>query len=143
MKYILTRIKETPSKKFFVYIIVYLVAGVIMNEIGKYAEIARFENWWQIITCYVFYMIPISILVSKHSFFNQYCYGLLAMGLLEFSGYALQTSYVYPNNILIQWFGLYTFALVMTLFFALYFPLGNNLVGYIFKNLFKEKRQLS
>ncbi|CAM3312922.1 hypothetical protein [Aequorivita lipolytica] len=142
MKFLINRFQETSLKKLLVYILVYAIAGTVMNEFGKYAEIARFENWWQIITCYVLYMVPISILISKHSFFNQYCYGLLAMGLLEFSGYTLQTSYVYPDNIILQWFGPYNLALGMTLFFALYFPLGNILVDYIFQNIFKEKKLL-
>jgi len=77
-------------------------------------------------------MISISILLRGYSFFTQYSYGLVAMGFLEFGGYALKTSYIYQNNILDQLFGPHTFALGMALFFTLYFPLGNRLFDSIY-----------
>ena len=107
-----------------------------MNYIGITFEIARFENWWQVVTCYGLYMIPVSVWLLGKPVFRQYAYGLVAMGLLEFSGYALHTSYVYPNNILVEWFSPYTFALVMAMFFAAYFPIGNWAVERIHDRLF-------
>jgi len=141
---------ETITEKFrkisfievCIYSILYLVTGFIMNSIGIYFEIVRFEHWWQIITCYALYMVPVSILIKEYSFFNQYCYGLLAIGILEFSGYTFQTSYVYPNNILSQLFTPYNVTLAMTLFFAVYFPLGNMLVSYICKKFTPQKKLL-
>ena len=94
-------------------------------------EITKFTFWRQIITCYGLNMIPISILLRGYPFFTQYAYGLMAVGFLEFGGYALNTSYIYPNNILYHWFGAYTFDLDMALFFALYFWLGNYVVDKI------------
>lgn len=122
---------KIESSKWLVYIIIYFIWGMGMNTFGEWAEIAKFTHWWQVITCYIIYMVPLSIFLTQFSYFNQYAYGLIAMGLLEFSGYALETSYVYPNNLLINWFGPYTFALIMTLFFATYFPLGNYVVNWI------------
>lgn len=139
INHLFKKITSVEKNVLYIYIIVYFIWGVLMNAFGSYAEIAKFTFWWQIISCYILYMIPISLLLREYSFFNQYCYGLLAMGVLEFGGYALQTSYVYPNNILIQLFGPYTFALGMTLFFALYFPLGNMLVNTLFIKLFTQK----
>lgn len=77
-------------------------------------------------------MVPISLLLRNLPFHMQYAYGLVAMGLLEFGGYALQTSYAYPGNLLDQFFGVRNFALGMALFFALYFPLGNWAVQKIY-----------
>ena len=131
--------KSLSGSKLLLYVIIYFLWGLGMNFFGQYAEIAKFTHWWQIITCYILYMVPVSVLLRDYSFFNQYCYGLLAMGLLEFAGYALETSYVYPDNILVQYFGEYTFALIMTLFFALYFPLGNKLIDFLHKHLFQKK----
>ena len=132
-------LRQVPKKKLLIYIIVYLLWGITMNWVGQELEIAKFENWWQIITCYILYMIPVSIVLSKYSFINQYCYGLFFMGILEFGGYALESSYVYPNNFLIEWFEPHTFALVMTLFFATYFPLGNWVVNRIYcRFIFKK-----
>lgn len=114
-----------------VYILVYFTFGMIMNHFGMLVEIARFTYWWQVITCYILYMIPISLLLRGLPFHRQYAYGLIAMGVLEFLGYALHTSYAYPNNLLDKFFDVRNFSLGMAMFFALYFPLGNLLVGKI------------
>lgn len=118
------------------YILVYFLWGLAMNWIGAQVEIARFTFWWQVITCYILYMVPVSLLLRGLPFHTQYAYGLIAMGLLEFGGYALQTSYAYPNNILDQFFNIRNFSLAMSLFFALYFPLGNWGVGKIYTSVF-------
>lgn len=102
-----------------------------MNWVGQWLEIAKFTYWWQVITCYIFYMVPISLILRGMPFFQQYAYGLVAMGLLEFGGYALETSYAYPNNLLDIAFNERNFSLAMALFFGLYFPLGNALVAKI------------
>ncbi|WP_378182118.1 hypothetical protein [Aquimarina sp. SS2-1] len=134
---ILITLKQTPKTVVLTYIIIYFIWGLGMNAFGTEMEIARFANWWQIITCYILYMVPISILLKDYNFFNQYAYGLVAMGILEFLGYWLQTSYVYPNNILDQLFNPQNFSLGMALFFALYFPAGNWLVDKTHNILFK------
>ena len=108
-----------------------------MNWVGQQLEIARFTFWWQVITCYIAYMVPISLLLRGLPFHQQYAYGLIAMALLEFGGYALETSYAYPDNVLDQFFNERNFSLGMALFFGLYFPLGNALVAKIYHVLFK------
>ena len=136
---VINKLKETPPKKILVYILLYFSFGMLMNTFGNAAEIAKFTYWWQVIICYILFMIPVSLLLRGYSFFTQYAYGLVAMGFLEFGGYVLRTSYVFPNNILDQWFGPHTFALGMALFFALYFPLGNLLVDKIHTLIFTKK----
>ena len=132
-------LRQTPKTLWATYIIIYFLWGLGMNEFGKQVEIARFTYWWQVITCYIFYMVPISILLKKYKFFDQYAYGLVAMGILEFMGYWLRSSYAYPNNILDQFFSPQNFALGMALFFALYFPAGNWLVSKVYNIIFKKK----
>lgn len=122
------------------YCIIYFSWGMVMNWVGQELEIAKFTYWWQVITCYIFYMVPISLLLRGLPFYQQYAYGLVAMGLLEFGGYALKTSYAYPNSILDQLFSPQNFSLGMALFFALYFPLGNSFVGWVFKKLLAKQR---
>ncbi|MEN1783785.1 MAG: hypothetical protein AAGF77_01490 [Bacteroidota bacterium] len=124
---------QVDIKLWVTYCITYFVWGLGMNWIGQLLEIAQFTYWWQVITCYVLYMVPISLLLKDMPFQLQYAYGLIAMGLLEFLGYTFQTSYAYPNNILDQLFGIRNFSLGMALFFALYFPLGNTLVGALYR----------
>ncbi len=131
-------LKTTPKTLILIYIIIYFFWGLGMNRFGAEMEIARFTFWWQVITCYILYMVPISILLREYNFFNQYAYGLVAMGILEFLGYWLQTSYVYDNNILDQFFNPQNFSLGMALFFALYFPAGNWLVTKVHRLIFKK-----
>ncbi len=119
-----------------IYCVVYFLWGLGMNWFGAQMEIAKFTYWWQIITCYILYMVPISLLLRKLPFHMQYAYGLIAMCVLEFLGYALETSYAYPNNLLDQWFNVRNFSLGMALFFAVYFPLGNWAVQKIYDALF-------
>jgi len=132
----LQTLKSTPKTLLLTYIVIYFFWGLGMNQFGAEMEIARFSYWWQVITCYILYMVPISILLKEYSFFNQYAYGLVAMGILEFLGYWLQTSYTYPNNIMDQLFSPQNFSLGMALFFALYFPVGNWLVAKVHRLIF-------
>ena len=126
----------------FTYCLVYLIWGLTMNWVGQQFEIARFTFWWQVVTCYIFYMVPISLVLRGLPFHQQYAYGLIAMALLEFTGYALETSYAYPNNILDLMFNERNFSLGMALFFALYFPLGNALVNFIYNSFVKRPRSV-
>ncbi len=125
-------------KLILIYCIIYFIWGMVMNKFGATVEIAKFTFWWQVITCYILYMIPISLLLRGLPFHMQYAYGLVAMSLLEFGGYALQTSYAYPDNLMDQFFNIRNFSLGMALFFALYFPLGNALVSKIYALTFKK-----
>jgi hypothetical protein len=127
---------QVDKRLIALYCLVYFVWGLGMNWFGAQVEIARFTFWWQVLTCYILYMVPISLLLRGLPFHTQYAYGLIAMGLLEFGGYALETSFAYSNNVLDQLFGERTFALGMALFFALYFPIGNWVVGKLYARLF-------
>lgn len=132
---------KVDKKLILIYIIVYFVWGLGMNAFGSYMQIAKFTYWWQIITCYLLYMIPISLWLRQLPFHAQYAYGLVAMALLEFGGYALHSSYAYPDNILDKLFSPQNFSLGMALFFALYFPAGNWVVDKIYTAIFKKTSQ--
>lgn len=133
-------LQTTPVSLWVVYLVLYGLMGMVMNEVGQLLEIARFEYWWQIITVYLLYMVPVSILLRPYTFFQQYAYGLFFMGILELGGYALETSYAYPDNLIDTFLGVRNFALVMTLFFALYFPLGNSLASFIHNRMASIRR---
>ena len=130
---------NVDRRLILVYCLVYFLWGLGMNWFGTQMEIAKFTYWWQVITCYILYMVPISLLLRGLPFHAQYAYGLIAMCLLEFGGYAFEASYAYPNNILEQIVGQRSFGLAMALFFALYFPAGNWLVGKIYGLVFRKK----
>ena len=144
MKEFITYAKQKLSvdkRLIGIYCIVYFLWGMGMDWFGTQVEIAKFTYWWQVITCYILYMVPVSLLLRGLPFHAQYAYGLVAMGLLEFGGYALQTSYAFPDNILDQFFNVRNFSLGMALFFALYFPLGNWGVGKIYNFLFGTRKK--
>ncbi|WP_420322618.1 hypothetical protein [Flagellimonas sp.] len=130
---------RVDKRLILIYCMVYFLWGMGMDWFGTQVEIAKFTYWWQVITCYILYMVPISLLLRRLPFHAQYAYGLVAMGLLEFGGYALKTSYAFPDNMLDQFFNIRNFSLGMALFFALYFPLGNWGVGKIYSSLFGRK----
>ena len=118
-----------------IYIVVYSLIGALMNQAGQWLQIARFCCWWQVITVYVCYMVPISLAFRNLPWWQQYLYGLFPMGLLELGGYALHSSYAYPANWVDHFFSERNFSLAMTLFFATYFPLLNALVARILQAL--------
>jgi hypothetical protein len=122
-----------PAAHWAIYVVTYFLIGSVMNQAGQWMEIARFVFWWQVITVYVLYMVPISVVLRKLPWWQQYLYGLFPMGLLEFGGYALHSSYAYPHNILDRLFSERNFSLAMVLFFAAYFPLLNALVARIYR----------
>jgi len=127
---LLSRLK-VPTSLLLTYVVVYFTWGMLMDKFGTVMEIARFTYWWQVITCYIIYMIPISLLLRGRPFHVQYAYGLVSMCFLEFGGYWLQSSYAYPDNLMDQYLNIRNFSLGMAMFFALYYPAGNWLVGKI------------
>jgi hypothetical protein len=129
---------NVDKRLIFIYVIIYFSWGMGMDKFGAIIEIAKFTYWWQVITVYIGYMIPISLLLRKLPFHAQYAYGLVTMGLLEFGGYALESSYAYPDNLMDQFFNVRNFSLGMALFFALYYPAGNWITGKVYKLLFKK-----
>jgi hypothetical protein len=127
------------KRMLLVYIVLYFCWGMLMDQFGKYMEIACFTHWWQVITSYVLYMVPISLLLRRHVWHVQYAYGLIAMAILEWLGYKMETSYAYPDNLLDQYFNIRNFSLSMAIFFAFYFPVGNWAVAVISRKLFNVK----
>jgi hypothetical protein len=124
------------KRMLLVYVVLYFSWGMLMDWFGQYMEIARFTYWWQVITVYVLFMVPLSLLLRKYEWHVQYAYGLIAMAILEWLGYKMETSYAYPDNLLDQYFNIRNFSLSMAIFFAAYFPVGNWAVAAISKKLF-------
>ncbi len=130
---------NADNRLIAIYAIVYFCWGMGMDTFGTIMEIARFTYWWQVITVYLLYMVPISLILRGLPFHQQYAYGLVSMGLLEFGGYLFESSYAYPNNLMDQYLNVRNFSLGMALFFALYYPAGNWLVAKIYELLYKKK----
>jgi hypothetical protein len=128
------------KRQYYLYISFYLVWGLCMNAIGKYIELACFVSWFQVISCYVLYLLPASLLVRRKSVFEQYLYGLLVLAPLELLGYSLGTSYAYPDNFIDRILGERNFTLAMTVFFGWSLPFGNKVVAGLERTFFGSVR---
>ena len=120
-----------PARVWALYFAVYIPVGFVMNAFGQWAEIAMFAQWWQVLTCYGLYLVPASLLWRHRSWFDQYLWGLLVLGLLEVAGYTLGTSIAFAGNMLDQVFTERNFSLAMTIFFAAFIPCGNAAVATV------------
>ena len=127
----LLRAFSITPRALVVYIVIYAAAGFINNTIGREMRIAEFAHWWQVLTCYVVYLIPVSLLVRNKSISQQYLHGLFFLALLELGGYALQTSIAHEGNIFDRVFQVRNFSLVMALLFGSIPPVGNYLVKQV------------
>ena len=137
LKPTLRRLRVQP-RTLVVYLVLYFCWGLTMHHFGGAAKIARFAHWWQVITCYLLYMVPISLLLRGRPWHLQYAYGMVAMAFLEFLGYWLGTSIAFDDNQLDRTFGVRNFSLGMTIFFGAYFPIGNWAVATIDRQLGRQ-----
>jgi hypothetical protein len=139
---------SVPLSLWITYIIFYFIWGTCMNQFGAWVGIAKFTYWWQVITCYCICMVPVSILIREYNFFQQYVYGVVAIAPIEFLGYMNHTSIVLNveqtgntiinnGNLLAEIVDMKNFSLAMVMFFGLYYPLGNIMVGAVYKGLGK------
>ena len=123
-------LRATP-RQYTIYAVVYFLWGLVMNALGQWMQIAAFAYWWQVVTCYVLYLVPVSLTVRRQSRAMQYVFGVLALAPLELGGYAIGSSIAYPDNVLDHIFGPRNFTLAMVMFFGIIPPVGNTLVHWI------------
>ena len=116
------------------YVSILLVIGFINQTIGTVFHIARFEHWWQIITCYLGFMLPVTIFLKKYPYHLQFIFGIVWMLPLEFMGTLLQSTIVQSNNIFDSIVGPRNFFLLMIVHYATYFPLVNFIVQKLTRN---------
>jgi hypothetical protein len=132
----LQEILSATPRQYALYVVLYAGWGFINNRLGQLWKLAEFAHWWQVLTCYVLYLVPWSLAVRRRSLAQQYLHGLLALGVLELLGYALGTSIAHPDNMFDQVLGPRNFSLAMTLMFAGLLPAGNLLVAGVERGLF-------
>ena len=111
------------------YIALYLAAGLLMNALGKALRIAEFAHEWQVVTCYLGYLVPVSLWLRPRSAADQFAWGMVALAPIELLGYALGTSIAHDGNILDRLFGPRNFVLVMVIAFGALPLLGNRAVA--------------
>ncbi len=106
-----------PSRRLLpllaAYLPVALVLGLCMNGLGHLLCIAYFKHWWQVVTCYWGYVVPVALLIRTRSAWDQLAWGVVAMVPLELAGYGFGTSVACPGNAVETLFGPRNFSLVM------------------------------
>lgn len=125
MNKIIAELRACPKSLACTYALLYFVAGNVMNEFGKFAQIAQFKYHWQVFTVYVVYLAPISIACRRSPAWLQYLFGLAALAPIELVGYRLGSSIAFDGNVIDRLLGPRNFTLAMTVFFGVYIPLGN------------------
>jgi hypothetical protein len=65
------------------YCAVYFIWGFGMDWFGAQVEIARFTFWWQVITCYILYMIPTFPIVTRFALSYTICVRINSYGILR------------------------------------------------------------
>jgi len=136
------QLQATP-RQYVLYAVIYFIWGSASDTIGKLLLIAEFRHWRQILTCYVGYLVPVSLLVRKKSILEQYVYGVVALAPLKLLGYALGTSIAHDGNLLDAMIGPRNFTLAMCVFFGIIPPIGNSLVRWTESCLFGRPGEIS
>ncbi len=129
MDTLLSRWRETPLRTWILYAILYATVGLMNQRLGQHWHIAEFRHDWQVLTCYVLYLVPWSLAVRRFGPADQFVWGMLCLALIEIPGYAIGSSIAHPGNLLDQWFGERNFTLLMTVGFAAFLPAGNLVVA--------------
>jgi hypothetical protein len=125
---LLARFMLSPRERWL-YLVVCITLGVIMNAAGHALQIASFKYWWQVGTCYVGFVFPVAVLIRDLHWLRQITWGLIAMVPLELVGYAIGTSVPYPNNVVERALGVHNFVLVMVIIAAPLPFVVNSIVG--------------
>lgn len=96
-----------------VYLPVAVVVGSCMNGLGHLLCIAYFKHWWQVVTCYWGYVVPVALSIRRRSAWDQIAWGVVSMVPLELTGYGLGTSVPCPGNVIEALLGPRNFSLAM------------------------------
>ena len=110
---------------------VFLTLGVVMNAAGHALSIAWFKSWWQIVPCYLGYVMPLAMLLRPIHWAERWRLAVLAFIPLELVGYAIGTSVIAPDNIIAAVVGPHNFTLAMVLLVSPTPLIGNLIVDLL------------
>jgi hypothetical protein len=102
-------------RRLAVSALVFLAMGFGMNALGHLLSIAWFKHWWQVVPCYLGYVLPLALVVRGSSTWAAWRTSVLAFIPLELIGYALGSSVVADGNIIATLLGPHNFTLAMVL----------------------------
>ena len=122
---------RAPRQTLLVSLVVFLGLGVAMNAAGHALSIAWFKSWWQIVPCYLGYVLPLALLLRPLPLLERWRLSVLAFIPLELVGYAIGTSVIAPDNVIAAVVGPHNFTLAMVLLVSPTPLLGNAAVDGI------------
>lgn len=105
-------IRRLPST-LALYLPLSLLVGACMNGLGHLLCVAYFAHWWQVVTCYWGYVVPVALLIRSRRNWDQLAWGVVSMVPLELAGYGLGTSVACPGNAIEALLGSRNFSLAM------------------------------
>ncbi len=123
------------------YLPVALALGLAMNALGHLLCLAYFKYWWQVVTCYWEYVVPVALLLRSRSVIDQLGWGTVSMIPLELAGYGLGTSLPCPGNVIEAMLGVRNFSLAMVVICGALPWVLNTLVGRIAREATSVRRE--
>jgi hypothetical protein len=108
---LLRPLRERP----LLHVVVFVGLGATMNALGHALHIAWFRQWWQVVPCYLGYVLPLALIVRPLPLLVAWRTSILAFIPLELCGYALGTSVIADDNVIAGVLGSHNFTLAMVL----------------------------
>jgi hypothetical protein len=115
-------------RRLAVSALVFLAMGFLMNGAGHLLSIAWFKHWWQVVPCYLGYVLPLALVVRGSTPWVAWRTAVLAFIPLELIGYALGSSVVADGNVIATLLGPHNFTLAMVLLVSPTPLIGNAVV---------------
>ena len=128
-------LRDTPPRAVLVAVVVFVALGIGMNALGHAWSIAWFRRWWQVVPCYVGYVLPLAVYVRGRSPASAWATSILAFIPLELAGYALGTSVIADDNVIAALLGPHNFTLAMVLLVSPTPLVGNAIVDVVLRAL--------
>lgn len=102
-----------------------------MNAAGHALAIAWFKSWWQVVPCYLGYVLPLALLMRPLPLWARWRMSVLAFIPLELVGYAIGTSVIAEGNVIAAVVGPHNFTLAMVLLVSPTPLIGNAVVDVV------------
>ena len=112
-------------------LVVFLALGVGMNAAGHALSIAWFKHWWQVVPCYLGYVLPLAVLMRPLPLWARWRMSVLAFIPLELVGYAIGSSVIADGNVIASLLGPHNFTLAMVLLVSPTPLIGNAIVDVV------------
>jgi hypothetical protein len=109
--HLLGPVRERP----WLHVVVFVGLGAAMNALGHAFAIAWFRHWWQVVPCYLGYVLPLALVCRAQPWPARWRTAVLAFIPLELCGYALGTSVIADGNVIAMLLGPHNFTLAMVL----------------------------